>query len=189
MVPSSKLISAPIFYGKRPWPGGPSIQQNWSLSNSMILYIAKNPSSSKLYQKLVQICKFFFETNPIIIVSTLTRLKNSTKYLIFQNEHDLHIQERIQNCIPTVVQKNFRFDRLTLAVEDNDIIFDDLKVLVSFAKSVYLLGNSIKYKNGTIVMLDKILGCLPTNIETFWFDFGKDVSMVNDSTMNNILKL
>uniref|UniRef100_A0A914PB64 Uncharacterized protein n=1 Tax=Panagrolaimus davidi TaxID=227884 RepID=A0A914PB64_9BILA len=220
MAASSKLIPTPIFYGKRAWPGCPSIQQNWSLPNSIILYIAKNPSSSKVYQILVRTCKFFFETNPIIITAYLDTCKNSTKYRISQNQNErrkcsqnnfeccikidlnmlstkiwitrgLYIQKRIQNSITTIVQKNFRFESFHLSVAENDIIFDDLKFLVSSAKRVFLFENSIKYKNGSIVMLDNILGCLPTNIEIFWFDFGKDVPMVNAnaSTMKNILKL
>uniref|UniRef100_A0A914Q0Y4 Uncharacterized protein n=1 Tax=Panagrolaimus davidi TaxID=227884 RepID=A0A914Q0Y4_9BILA len=216
MVASSKLVPAPIFYGKRAWPGGPSIQQNWSLPDSMIFYIAKNPSSSKVYQNLVQTCKFFFERNPIIIIAIMDALGDGTKFHISQNEHfecithnciiidlnklstkiwitqGLYIQNRMQNSIETIIQKNFRFEKLRLVVEDNDIIFDDLKVLVSFAKSVTLCeNNSIKYKNGTIVMLDKILGCLSTNIEFFFVNFGEDVSVVNAnaSTMKNTLKL
>uniref|UniRef100_A0A914NXI0 Uncharacterized protein n=1 Tax=Panagrolaimus davidi TaxID=227884 RepID=A0A914NXI0_9BILA len=38
-------------------------------------------------------------------------------------------------------------------------------------------------------MLDKILECLPSNIEDFSFWFRNDVSIVNDSTVKNILKL
>uniref|UniRef100_A0A914P944 Uncharacterized protein n=1 Tax=Panagrolaimus davidi TaxID=227884 RepID=A0A914P944_9BILA len=218
MVASSKLVSTPIFYGKRPWPGGPSIQQNWSLPNSMIFYIAKNPSSSKVYQKLVQTCKFFFEKNPIIIIENLDTCEDSTKYHISQNQNDrveclenkfeccikidlnklstkiwitqgLFIRKHIENSIATIVQKNFRFEILSLGVDDNDIVFDDLKVLDSFAKSVLLYQNSIKYKNGTTVMFDKILELFPSNIKYFCFYFRNDVSMVNASTMKNILKL
>uniref|UniRef100_A0A914Q9H3 Uncharacterized protein n=1 Tax=Panagrolaimus davidi TaxID=227884 RepID=A0A914Q9H3_9BILA len=195
MVASSKLVPTPIFYGKRAWPGGSSIQQNWSLPDSMILYIAKNPSSSKVYQKHVQICKLFFEKNPIIIVANLDTLENCTKYHISQNKRleciknkfeccikidlnklstkiwitqGLFIGQSIQNCFATIVQKSFRFEILCLLVFDNDIIFDDLKVLVSSAKHVSLYDtNSIKYKNGTIVMFDKILECLPSNIKYF----------------------
>uniref|UniRef100_A0A914PET2 Uncharacterized protein n=1 Tax=Panagrolaimus davidi TaxID=227884 RepID=A0A914PET2_9BILA len=160
MVASSKLVQTPIFYGKRAWPGGPSVQQNWSLPNSMIFYIAKNPSSSKVYQKLVQTCKFFFEKNPIIIIENLDTCENGTNYHISQNERldclenkfeccikidlnklstkiwitqGLFIRKHIQNSIATVVQRNFRYEILNLGVDDNDIIFDDLKVLASFA--------------------------------------------------------
>uniref|UniRef100_A0A914QYN7 Uncharacterized protein n=1 Tax=Panagrolaimus davidi TaxID=227884 RepID=A0A914QYN7_9BILA len=45
--------------------------QNFSMPDSIIFYISKNPSSSKLYQKLIQSCKHFFIKNPIIIVPKL----------------------------------------------------------------------------------------------------------------------
>uniref|UniRef100_A0A914P0N2 Uncharacterized protein n=1 Tax=Panagrolaimus davidi TaxID=227884 RepID=A0A914P0N2_9BILA len=211
----SKLVSTPIFYGKRTWPGGPSIQQNWLLPFSIIYYIAKNPSNSKVFQKLVQTCKFFFEKNPIIIVENLDTFEDGIKYHYCQNKlHEcsqnnfqcynidlkmistkiwitqgLYILKNIQNCIARIVRNNFRFEILSLAVVDNDIIFDDLKLLASFATRVLLWINSIKYKNGTNVMLDKILELFPSNIEYFFFWFRNDVPMVNASTMKNILKL
>uniref|UniRef100_A0A914P794 Uncharacterized protein n=1 Tax=Panagrolaimus davidi TaxID=227884 RepID=A0A914P794_9BILA len=207
-VDSSKLVSIPVFYGKRAWPGGPSIQQNWSLPNSMILYIAKNPTSPKVYQKLVQTCKFFFETHPIIIMAALTTFKNFSQYYISENGHDLCMKidlnklstkiwitqglffyKRVENFAEHLLSKIFRCEVSTLGVFDNDIIFDDLKFLVSSAKNVALYRNSIKYKNGTTVMLDKVLECIPTNIEYFCFRIPKDVPMVNASTMSNILKL
>uniref|UniRef100_A0AC35GP31 Uncharacterized protein n=1 Tax=Panagrolaimus sp. PS1159 TaxID=55785 RepID=A0AC35GP31_9BILA len=214
---SSKIVSTPIFYGKRAWPGGPSIQQNFLLPLSIIYYIAKNPLSTKVYQKLVKTCKFFFEKNPIIIFDNLDTLDNTTKYHISQNANlvcsqnnfeccvkadlktlstkiwitrGLHIHRHIENCVAGIVQKNFRFEILRLVINDNDIIFDDLKYLASYARRVTLWINTIKYKNGSIVMLDKILELFPSNIFYFSFYFGKEgVSMVNDSTMKNILKL
>uniref|UniRef100_A0A914QEZ1 Uncharacterized protein n=1 Tax=Panagrolaimus davidi TaxID=227884 RepID=A0A914QEZ1_9BILA len=208
MVAPSKLLPTPVFYGKRPWPGGPSIRQNWLLPDNIIYYIAKNPSSSKVYQKHVQICKFFFEKNPIITVAALGTCEKCTKYLISQNGHDrcikidlnmlstkiwitrnLFVYKHIENFAENILSKIIRFEVLTLAIVNNDIIFDDLKFLVSSAKKVKLQENSVKYKNGTIVMFDKILECLPTNCELFCFYFRTDVPMVNASTMKKILKL
>uniref|UniRef100_A0A914Q427 Uncharacterized protein n=1 Tax=Panagrolaimus davidi TaxID=227884 RepID=A0A914Q427_9BILA len=103
--------------------------------------------------------------------------------------HGLYIPFHIQNCIERIVQKNFRFEIISLHVINNDIVFDDLKLLASFAMSVLLDHNSIKYKNGTTVMLDKILELFPSNIKYFSFWFRNDISMVNASTMKNILKL
>uniref|UniRef100_A0AC34F5Z8 Uncharacterized protein n=1 Tax=Panagrolaimus sp. ES5 TaxID=591445 RepID=A0AC34F5Z8_9BILA len=45
--------------------------QNFSLPDSFIYYITKNPSTSKIYQKLIQSCKYFFFKNPIIIIHCL----------------------------------------------------------------------------------------------------------------------
>uniref|UniRef100_A0A914PA27 Uncharacterized protein n=1 Tax=Panagrolaimus davidi TaxID=227884 RepID=A0A914PA27_9BILA len=95
----------------------------------------------------------------------------------------------MENFVENLFSKIIRYEVSTLAVFDNDIIFDDLKVLASSAKRVYLFENTIKYKNGTIVMFDKILGCLSTNIESFFFWFRKDIPMVDSSTMKNILQL
>uniref|UniRef100_A0A914QF70 Uncharacterized protein n=1 Tax=Panagrolaimus davidi TaxID=227884 RepID=A0A914QF70_9BILA len=45
--------------------------QNFSMPDSNIFYITKNPSTPKFYQKLIQSCKYFFIKNSIIIVPKL----------------------------------------------------------------------------------------------------------------------
>uniref|UniRef100_A0AC34GRT7 Uncharacterized protein n=1 Tax=Panagrolaimus sp. ES5 TaxID=591445 RepID=A0AC34GRT7_9BILA len=46
-------------------------RQNFSLPDSIMFYIAKNPSSVNVYQKLIKSCKYFFVRNPIIVLSEL----------------------------------------------------------------------------------------------------------------------
>uniref|UniRef100_A0A914PG81 Uncharacterized protein n=1 Tax=Panagrolaimus davidi TaxID=227884 RepID=A0A914PG81_9BILA len=50
---------------------GPNIRQTWSLPDSIIYYIAKNPSNAKAWQKLIQCCKYFFAKNPILVIDEL----------------------------------------------------------------------------------------------------------------------
>ena len=44
------------------------IPQRFSIPSSFIYYMAKNPTSLPVYQKLIQSCKYFFAKNPIIVV-------------------------------------------------------------------------------------------------------------------------
>uniref|UniRef100_A0AC34FDL6 Uncharacterized protein n=1 Tax=Panagrolaimus sp. ES5 TaxID=591445 RepID=A0AC34FDL6_9BILA len=45
--------------------------QEFSLPDSIMHYIAMNPKNAKLYEKLIQSCKFFFVKNPILVLSNL----------------------------------------------------------------------------------------------------------------------
>uniref|UniRef100_A0AC35FVQ7 Maturase K n=1 Tax=Panagrolaimus sp. PS1159 TaxID=55785 RepID=A0AC35FVQ7_9BILA len=45
--------------------------QVFAFQDSIMHYLAKYPKSAKLYQKLVQSCKYFFLMNPILILSEL----------------------------------------------------------------------------------------------------------------------
>uniref|UniRef100_A0A914PBQ5 Uncharacterized protein n=1 Tax=Panagrolaimus davidi TaxID=227884 RepID=A0A914PBQ5_9BILA len=42
--------------------------QNFSMPDSFVFYIAKNPKTWKLYQKMVKTCKYFFVKNPILVI-------------------------------------------------------------------------------------------------------------------------
>uniref|UniRef100_A0A914RAR0 DUF38 domain-containing protein n=1 Tax=Panagrolaimus davidi TaxID=227884 RepID=A0A914RAR0_9BILA len=46
-------------------------RQNFSIPESIIYYIAKNPSTPKVYQKLIQSCKYFGQKNPILLLHCL----------------------------------------------------------------------------------------------------------------------
>ena len=45
--------------------------QQFGLPLTIICYVAKNPTSPKLYQKLAGTCKYFYHKNPIIIVENI----------------------------------------------------------------------------------------------------------------------
>uniref|UniRef100_A0A914PB78 Uncharacterized protein n=1 Tax=Panagrolaimus davidi TaxID=227884 RepID=A0A914PB78_9BILA len=46
--------------------------QNFSMPDSIIFYVSKNPSTSKFYQKMTRSCKCLFIKHPIIIVPHLS---------------------------------------------------------------------------------------------------------------------
>uniref|UniRef100_A0A914Q7T8 Uncharacterized protein n=1 Tax=Panagrolaimus davidi TaxID=227884 RepID=A0A914Q7T8_9BILA len=214
-IASSAIVSTPIFYGKRAWPGGPSIQQNWLLPESIIFYAAKNPSSAAVYFKLIQSCKYFFERNPILIVTKFDTCPDNVNCYICQNSYkdcienkrkccikidmkklssklwitlDLCLQYGTQNFTSLLCSKLYHSEIYCLGIRDKIIQFDDFKVLTTSANAVFSWKCSIIYSDGKIVMLDKILKCLP-NLGNFLFKFGSDISMVNDTTMENIIKL
>uniref|UniRef100_A0AC34FS73 Uncharacterized protein n=1 Tax=Panagrolaimus sp. ES5 TaxID=591445 RepID=A0AC34FS73_9BILA len=45
--------------------------QSFSLPDSIMFYMAKNPPSAEIYQKLIQSCKYFFVKNPLLVASKL----------------------------------------------------------------------------------------------------------------------
>uniref|UniRef100_A0AC34FM67 Uncharacterized protein n=1 Tax=Panagrolaimus sp. ES5 TaxID=591445 RepID=A0AC34FM67_9BILA len=68
----SSLDSKPKWInGKIVWSGGPSLKQYFNLPESVMYYIAMNPSTPEVYLKLIQSCKYFFEKNPILVVADI----------------------------------------------------------------------------------------------------------------------
>uniref|UniRef100_A0A914P346 Uncharacterized protein n=1 Tax=Panagrolaimus davidi TaxID=227884 RepID=A0A914P346_9BILA len=211
---SSAIVSTPVFYGKRAWPGCPSKKQDWGYLESLIHYIAKYPSSAKVYQKMIQSCKYFFEKNPVLVASQLQAHEENVKCDICLNEADecnkgkccvkndiakasskiwlcdeLGISDDAENFIPVLCSKLYRCEINHLKIWNKVIMFDDFQIFTSSAKEIMLSKNSVTYNDGKPVMLDKILECFHSVTEfDFTFD-DYDVSMVNVSTMKNIMKL
>uniref|UniRef100_A0A914R035 Uncharacterized protein n=1 Tax=Panagrolaimus davidi TaxID=227884 RepID=A0A914R035_9BILA len=50
---------------------GSSKRQYFAFPKFMMDYILKNPKSWKLWKKLIQSCKWFFDKNPIVVISCL----------------------------------------------------------------------------------------------------------------------
>uniref|UniRef100_A0AC34FDB9 Uncharacterized protein n=1 Tax=Panagrolaimus sp. ES5 TaxID=591445 RepID=A0AC34FDB9_9BILA len=48
-----------------------ALRQVFSLPASIMYYVAKNPPSSEVYQKMIQSCKYFFIKNPSIVLRCL----------------------------------------------------------------------------------------------------------------------
>uniref|UniRef100_A0AC35GMM0 Uncharacterized protein n=1 Tax=Panagrolaimus sp. PS1159 TaxID=55785 RepID=A0AC35GMM0_9BILA len=165
---SSTILASDVvstFFGKRAWPGCPSKKQDWGYPESMIHYIAKNPSSAEVYQKMIQSC------NKIWL------------------RDELDIEDGAKNFTSVLCSKLYQCEVYRLRIWDKVITFDDFKLLTSSAKEITLCGNKIAFNDGKPVMLDKILESSPI-VNRFSFNFENDgVSMVNVSTMKNIMKL
>uniref|UniRef100_A0A914QZS9 Uncharacterized protein n=1 Tax=Panagrolaimus davidi TaxID=227884 RepID=A0A914QZS9_9BILA len=211
---SSSAIT-PLKHGRIQWPDCPSKKQDWLLPESMIYYMAKNPSSAKCYQKLIQSCKYFFEKNPVLIVANIEIWKDRVSSLICSNEfnecknmiekccikidisklsskiwliRDLDIISDIEDYISMLCSKLFRCEINYFGIMGMFVKFEDFKFMASTAKKITLWDNKINFNDGKSVKLDEILECL-LNVEEFDFVFGYNTSLVNASTMANIMKL
>uniref|UniRef100_A0A914PLX0 Uncharacterized protein n=1 Tax=Panagrolaimus davidi TaxID=227884 RepID=A0A914PLX0_9BILA len=211
---SSAVVSTPVFYGKCVWPDGPTKKQNWPFKESLIYYISKNPSSAKVYQKMIQSCKYSFEKNPVLVVSRLRACKDNVNSRICSNTFDeckknkrkccvkidiakvsskiwimnkLNVKYGPKNFTSVLCSKLYRCEINHLQIWDKVIMFDDLQLLTSSAKEIMFWRNSITYNDGKLVMLDKIIES-SSNGTKFYFEFDNDDSTVN-SLVKNIMKL
>uniref|UniRef100_A0A914PG37 Uncharacterized protein n=1 Tax=Panagrolaimus davidi TaxID=227884 RepID=A0A914PG37_9BILA len=61
---STPTLKRAIFYSK-------ICHQDFSLPNSIVYYMAQNPALPKVYEKIIQCCKYFFIKNPILVTLRL----------------------------------------------------------------------------------------------------------------------
>uniref|UniRef100_A0A914Z0B7 Uncharacterized protein n=1 Tax=Panagrolaimus superbus TaxID=310955 RepID=A0A914Z0B7_9BILA len=210
-APSSFADAKPkMINGKIVWAGGPSIKQHFALPESIMYYIAKNPSTPEVYKKLIQSCKYFFEKLPLFVAANLNgnnRLcsneycdgeydetccfyidfnKLSSKIWI-TNEIRLYSDD-ISTFSSLIFPKLFRWNIIELNVINTDIMFNDFRICASFLTDIFIWRSRIINDDGSVVMIDKILE-VTSNIKKFYIKFIDNVSMINTAAMKNICKL
>uniref|UniRef100_A0AC34GVM4 Uncharacterized protein n=1 Tax=Panagrolaimus sp. ES5 TaxID=591445 RepID=A0AC34GVM4_9BILA len=197
---SSFIDSKPkLIYGKIVWSGGPSIRQNFSLPESIMFYMARNPSTAEVYNKLIQTCKYFFEKHPILVVADIY---GNTK--ICPNEDCLGNEEccvkidlnkfsskfwftnmifpHDSNTSSILCSKIYRCENSTLKLFDQNLMYNNFKLLASSAKNVELVDVKITNADGSMVMLETIFETVQ-NVEKFCYAFGDNSSVVTPSAV------
>uniref|UniRef100_A0A914QDL0 Uncharacterized protein n=1 Tax=Panagrolaimus davidi TaxID=227884 RepID=A0A914QDL0_9BILA len=71
----------------------PNRSYDFDLPDSIIYYIAKNPTSKKLYKKLIKTCRYFFWKKPIILIKTLVCSNNELKAYSTDFDHDVSLKD------------------------------------------------------------------------------------------------
>uniref|UniRef100_A0A914R5K3 Uncharacterized protein n=1 Tax=Panagrolaimus davidi TaxID=227884 RepID=A0A914R5K3_9BILA len=153
-------------------------QQEFNLPDSIMHYIAKNSKGAQLYQKKIQMCKYFFIKNPIIILDDSSY--KDGKWNVLNYDHasfDINkficefwingefcvIRENLwsnkvnQNIVSSIIPKLYRCDIIELTLFDQLLSFDALPLLLSGAERIKFFNVQIKNGNGSNVAIEKIV--------------------------------
>uniref|UniRef100_A0AC34GRK8 Uncharacterized protein n=1 Tax=Panagrolaimus sp. ES5 TaxID=591445 RepID=A0AC34GRK8_9BILA len=195
----SKL--APIFFQ------GPYLRQNFSLPDSVIYYMAMNPSSAHVYQKLIQTCKYFFAKNPIIVLQCLHFIddewiicvgeckitkSNGRKFDIekisrkFWITHVLNTGVDGQIAPPSIISKLYRCDIKHCLLHQQSITFDQLLFLASSADVLILEKCVVTDNSGSHVQIENIVAAFPTILK---FASNQDALNTSINTVKNLFKI
>uniref|UniRef100_A0AC34GPK3 DUF38 domain-containing protein n=1 Tax=Panagrolaimus sp. ES5 TaxID=591445 RepID=A0AC34GPK3_9BILA len=210
---SSSLAAAKpkMIDGKILWSGGPSVRQNFSLPYSIMYYMARNPSTPEVYQKLIQSCKYFFEKNPILVAADMhgkTKLCPNDYKICSENDQKCCINidmkefsskiwitnmlslenKNISTFTSLIYPKLYRWNIIDLTFYNEDIHLNDFEKFVPFLTDINLHNVRITKDDKIIVMLDKIIEMVP-NLKKFEYDLRNDFSMINATTMKNLREL
>uniref|UniRef100_A0AC34FWQ4 Uncharacterized protein n=1 Tax=Panagrolaimus sp. ES5 TaxID=591445 RepID=A0AC34FWQ4_9BILA len=130
---------------------GPYSLQEWSLPDSFMYYIAMNPKSAEVYQKLVKSCKFFYIKNPILVVprllipqSSLSSITSKTVSELAKIPHFTTLTSMEMCGVP----ESFDLDALSMYTKTNKMTVFYLE----FADSI-----SHAYKNRLEAIIDEII--------------------------------
>uniref|UniRef100_A0A914Q997 Uncharacterized protein n=1 Tax=Panagrolaimus davidi TaxID=227884 RepID=A0A914Q997_9BILA len=159
-------------------------RQNWPLPDSIIFYIAKNPSSAKLFQKLVQSCKFFFIKNSIIIID---RSYNHGFFYDRGNKELEAVLEKIQICenfsckfwisgdvigptskiISSIIPYIYIVDVKKIHVYGQTVSYNDFLCFAEYIKNLTSINSNFKNENDSNIPLEQLVEALP-NLKGFF---------------------
>ena len=158
--------------------------QTFSLPRSIVVYFTKNPSTLKIYKKLRKSCKYFYLTNPIIIpeylgfqneqwlavtncnafrqLSVRLNLKD-TKFKIWLEWQLSVVRTPNPKMISELIPRIYRSEISIVILMKQILSIDEL---ISLNQSQTLrhatfIGTLIKYENGDVVPLEKLIESLP----------------------------
>uniref|UniRef100_A0A914PJA5 Uncharacterized protein n=1 Tax=Panagrolaimus davidi TaxID=227884 RepID=A0A914PJA5_9BILA len=172
------------------------LPQEFSFRKPIMEYIWKNPSTPKVYQKLIQCCKIFFFKNAILVIENL-EYYNGWRYCKGKDcskcPYGRHVMEKLDTdkllcdiwlseklCVNTYgnlgrIASNFipkisRYNVVNLQLFNELLYFDELKFLSKGVKECSLHWNLVKYSNGEEVPLENIIR-LFTNSKRVFMNF------------------
>uniref|UniRef100_A0A914PWF2 Uncharacterized protein n=1 Tax=Panagrolaimus davidi TaxID=227884 RepID=A0A914PWF2_9BILA len=141
-------------------------RQNFSMPDSVIFYIAKNPKTAELYLKMVKTCKYFFIKNEIIVVNRLDDILG--KWRVNEKPHDFTkynckywITDEIYASssrlgFSPIIQKFYQCDVKDLFIYSQIISFNDLSLIISSAEKICLNNVTVKKCDSDIPLEDII---------------------------------
>uniref|UniRef100_A0A914RE77 Uncharacterized protein n=1 Tax=Panagrolaimus davidi TaxID=227884 RepID=A0A914RE77_9BILA len=167
--------------------------QSFSLPDSIIFYVLKNPTTTKLYQNLIQTCKYFFVKNPIIVSPNYSYSRDLGKWCIKKTPFDFSqlickfwITENYN--ISSILPKLYKCDAKKVTFQNEVISFYDLPLFTKTAEDITFNEITVKDSDGSIVPFEKIFEAF---IYARKFKFSSDSTLPNitSKTFNELLKI
>uniref|UniRef100_A0A914PD76 DUF3822 family protein n=1 Tax=Panagrolaimus davidi TaxID=227884 RepID=A0A914PD76_9BILA len=172
-------------------------QQNFSMPDSIIFYIAKNPKTAALYLKMVKTCKYFFVKNQIIVIDHLQTsygkwmvkekpldlTKYNCKYWI-TDEICVSASESVdKNILLPIIPKLYQCDVKRLYLFSQVVSFNDLSLLILSAERIHF-NNIIVKKCDSVIPLEDII-TIAVNAKTVYAHKPK----ITPKTMKQLLQI
>uniref|UniRef100_A0A914QCW1 Uncharacterized protein n=1 Tax=Panagrolaimus davidi TaxID=227884 RepID=A0A914QCW1_9BILA len=181
-------------------------RQNFSIPNNIIYYILKNPKSAKLYQKMIQTCKYFFIKNPIIVIDSRLYFYGENQWKVERKLYDitkvtckfwitgdlciapkyLNINKNMnKNIVFSIIPKLYKCAPKYLFIYNQNIFFQDLSFFISSAENIDFTDACVKNDDGSNVSVETIVEiAFKAKVITFGRRF-----TITSKTMKELLKI
>ena len=164
-------------------------KQRFSIPESIVYYLTKNPISFQTWKKLIRTCKYFFSKNPLIVIGVCENRPDliNTPLAISLNQSQVQTHNDVKTIqfklwitnyltkinlhparISTFIQKVYRFDIKALILHDVTITFGEFCFLTAsnVITILKLFNVTVERDDGSMLELGKILKRVPL-VRTF----------------------
>uniref|UniRef100_A0AC34GS86 Uncharacterized protein n=1 Tax=Panagrolaimus sp. ES5 TaxID=591445 RepID=A0AC34GS86_9BILA len=193
-----------VISSKKIYFTGPYRRQEWSLPDSVMYYMAMNPKSAEVYQKLVKSCKYFYIKNPILVVESLIYEKEkwqiscgketidlvnvTPKFWITDDLDATHYASVNPNLVSSIIQNIYKCDARLVFLRHQVISFDDFCFLASNIEKFYSYNTIVKDENGSNLAFEKLFQIL-SKVQMVNFDCGTSPSNFTSKSVEELLKI
>uniref|UniRef100_A0AC35EY85 Uncharacterized protein n=1 Tax=Panagrolaimus sp. PS1159 TaxID=55785 RepID=A0AC35EY85_9BILA len=158
-----------------------------------MFYISMNPTTTKLYQKIIQICKYFFIKNPIIVSPNYPYSIDLDKLCVGKTRFDFSqlickywITEYL--IFTSILPKLYKCEAKKVNICDQVISFNDLSMFTKTAEDITFDTVTVRNYDNSIVPFEKIFEAF-INAKMFRFFSYSFLSNITSKTFNELLKI
>uniref|UniRef100_A0A914QY27 Uncharacterized protein n=1 Tax=Panagrolaimus davidi TaxID=227884 RepID=A0A914QY27_9BILA len=186
----------------------PNRRYDFDFPDSVIYYVAKNPTSAKLYKKLIEACRYFFWKNPILLIDYLIYKNNEMKADFSEYEHDICLKNVPYKfwvsgdcCIGFDANSSFKKDLVSsflpriyrceiadLTLQDQKLTTDEFLFVTAKTGRVCFSDLTVVNRDGKEIAFEKLVELIP---EVYCLEhcFKNNDKTVTANTVKDILKL
>uniref|UniRef100_A0A914PIM2 Uncharacterized protein n=1 Tax=Panagrolaimus davidi TaxID=227884 RepID=A0A914PIM2_9BILA len=182
-----------------------SKRQYFSIPEKILYYAAKNATSSTMFQKLLQTCKYFFIVNPVVFVPLLMccsgswdacnyggkvwfQFKDSQtlNFKVWIQHQFLNFNGNVSRIFPWIYKSDAKF--IQFGPYMPCMTFDEFMCIAGNAEELTMFSPSVKYSNGEIVLLEDIIKNLP-KLKSLHLTCTSDESNVTKRTASKLMEI
>uniref|UniRef100_A0A914QM86 DUF38 domain-containing protein n=1 Tax=Panagrolaimus davidi TaxID=227884 RepID=A0A914QM86_9BILA len=186
----------------------PNRRYDFDFPDSLIYYIAKNPTSAKLYKKLIKVCRYFFWKNPILFTHWLTYANNEMKADFSEFEQDICLKNVPYKfwvcdycCIGFDANSTFKKDLVSsflpriyrceiedLTLQNQELSTDEFLFVAAKAARVCFSDLTVVNGDGKEIAFEKLVELIP-DVYSFKYFFKDNDKTVTAKSVKELLKL
>uniref|UniRef100_A0AC34FVH5 Uncharacterized protein n=1 Tax=Panagrolaimus sp. ES5 TaxID=591445 RepID=A0AC34FVH5_9BILA len=149
--------------------------QEWSLPESIIHYMAMNPKKADVYEKLIESCKYFFVQNPIIVAERFAYVEyNDLEGIpfLYKDQENILLPTVLTNTVKELLENPHLSNLVYFEVCNLSELFD-IETFMKFMKKTrdtlfdlhFCPPLSEAFKNRLDEMIDEILESKTCNMK------------------------